>query len=193
VAVAQGKPLRITIYQIFERKPVIIGFLFFMKIINPGITFFEYFYGFEVNFFLKRKSDNSFTKMKKMKWMFAASFLLAISVCAMGQRRAYQKAPEDWAREQIGLMEQNLELSSAQKEKLYAAHLDFATRSKALREDEAIERGMLRDTMQALRAENDQLLQTYLTEEQWSKWLEAKEELLKQRFQQNKVKETSKG
>lgn len=128
-----------------------------------------------------------------MKWFITISLLVAFSFCAFAQRGAYQKAPEEWASEQIALMEQNLVLSSAQKEKLYTAHLVFATRSKALREDEAIERGMLRDTMQALREENDKLLQTYLTEEQWSKWLEAKEELLKQRFQQNKVKETSKG
>lgn len=134
-----------------------------------------------------------FSTMNQMKFIFSATLMLLFSLTAFGQRGTYQKSPEEWATEQTQLMEENLVLSSPQKENIYAAHLDFAIKSKSIRDDETMDRAILRDTMEALRLENDELLQSYLTESQWTKWLEVKSELLKQRFRQNKVKETSKG
>ena len=131
--------------------------------------------------------------MKRLKLFLIGMSLCMISLSVQAQRGGIQKSPEEWATEQTGYMEEQLTLSAAQKEKLYATQLDFATRAKAIREDESIERSEIREKMQALRDENDAEVQKYLTQEQWEKWLAFKSEMLKQRFQQNKVKETTKG
>ncbi|MCB0661844.1 MAG: hypothetical protein KDC24_03815 [Saprospiraceae bacterium] len=142
---------------------------------------------------LLTSESNAERIMKRLKLFFIGIAFLMVSSSLMAQRGGIQKSPEEWATEQTGYMEEQLVLSTAQKEKLYAANLDFANKAKAVREDETIERGMIREKMQELREENDLEVQKYLTQEQWEKWLAFKSEMLEQRFRQNKVKENSKG
>ncbi len=84
--------------------------------------------------------------------------------------------PEQRATQQTATMTTQLSLSDAQSAKVKEIHLKYANKMKEARESANGDRDAMRNTMTAIRQEQDKELQTVVTEEQWQKWVKYRDE-----------------
>ncbi|MEQ1746840.1 MAG: hypothetical protein ABMA02_15515 [Saprospiraceae bacterium] len=84
---------------------------------------------------------------------------------------------EQRAEQQTALMTEKLSLSEAQAAKVKETNLKYAKKGQEAREKADGDREAMRETMMAIRQEQDKELQTMLTQEQWEQWLKAREEM----------------
>ena len=84
--------------------------------------------------------------------------------------------PEQRAEQQTTQMTEQLTLSDAQSGKVKEINLKYANKMKEARDQADGDWSAMRETMTAIRGEQDKELQTVLTKEQWEKWSKHLEE-----------------
>ena len=84
--------------------------------------------------------------------------------------------PAERAEQQTAQMTEQLALSEAQAGKVKEINLKYANKMKEARDQAAGDWSAMRETMTALRGEQDKELQTVLTKDQWTKWAEFREQ-----------------
>ncbi len=84
--------------------------------------------------------------------------------------------PAQRAEQQTAQMTEQLALSEAQAGKVKEINLKYANKMKAARDEAAGDWSGMRETMGAIRNEQDAELQTVVTKEQWAKWSEYREQ-----------------
>ena len=89
-----------------------------------------------------------------------------------GGRDGRKMDPKERANQQSDRMIKELDLSTAQGEKIKALNLEYAEKTQAAREEAraAGDRASMRETMKALRTEQNEKLKKYMTAEQVEKW-----------------------
>ncbi len=83
--------------------------------------------------------------------------------------------PEQRAEQQTAQMTEQLALSEAQTGKVRDINLKYANKMKEARDKSDGDWSAMRETMTAIRGEQDQELQTVLTQEQWTQWVAFRE------------------
>lgn len=115
------------------------------------------------------------TNLRKM--FFLALLLLAgMSLQAQPGGGGRDMNPEQRAERQTTQMKQDLALSDAQAAKVQEINLKYANKAKEAREKADGNWEGMRETMTAMRQEQDKELQTVLTQEQWQQWSKLVEE-----------------
>lgn len=90
--------------------------------------------------------------------------------------------PEQRADQQVALMTEKLALSEAQGAKIKEITLKYGLKIQEAREANVDgDREKMRETMTAIRGEQDKEYQTILTAEQWENWLKVREEMMQNR------------
>lgn len=92
------------------------------------------------------------------------------------EKRAEMDSPEKRAEMMTNRMAEKLELSDAQKEKVYAIHLENATKRQAEMEARRAEMKAKRAEMQANQKEQQAKIEAVLTPEQKEKFIELRDE-----------------
>ncbi|MBK6929418.1 MAG: DUF4890 domain-containing protein [Saprospirales bacterium] len=85
--------------------------------------------------------------------------------------------PEQRAEQQTTLMTEKLALSEAQVNKVQEINLRYANKMKDARDQADGDWEAMRETMGLIRQEQDNELQTVLTQEQWQQWVAYREEM----------------
>ena len=117
--------------------------------------------------------------MKKTIKLLAPALLLLAGIALQAQPGGGGRNmnPEQRAQEQTALMTEKLTLSEAQTAKVGEINLKYANKMKEARDAADGDWSTMRETMGAIRAEQDKELQTVLTKDQWTKWSEYREEM----------------
>lgn len=121
----------------------------------------------------------------KIKLLAFALFLLggfALQAQPGGGGRSMN--PEQRAERQTAQMTEKLALSDAQAGKVKDINLKYANKMKEARDKADGDWSNMRETMGAIRDEQDKELQTVLTGDQWKKWSEYQEEFRNNRGNQ---------
>ena len=92
------------------------------------------------------------------------------------EKRAEMANPEKRAEMMANRMAEKLELSDAQKEELYAIHLENATKRQAEMEALRVEMKAKREEMQAMQKVQQAKIEAILTPEQKEKFIELRDE-----------------
>lgn len=116
--------------------------------------------------------------MKFLLQIAAFAFFLIGAAALQAQPGGGGRAmnPEQRAEQQTVQMKEKLALSDAQAEKVKEINLKYANKAKEAREKADGDWEAMRGTMGALRDEQDKELQTVMTQEQWQKWAQFREE-----------------
>lgn len=107
---------------------------------------------------------------QKMKFLFASFALLFFATLTYAQPGGGNMTAEERAQRQTDHMAETLALSDAQKEKIQEVNLTYAKKMEEARKEADGDWSAMRETMRTLRAEGQEELKKYLTEEQSEKW-----------------------
>ncbi|HMQ59754.1 MAG TPA: hypothetical protein PKE06_03750 [Flavilitoribacter sp.] len=115
-----------------------------------------------------------------------ATLVLAVlslfSVSAQPGGGWQRQSPEERASQQAALMTEKLALSEAQAEKVKEISLKYSKKMQEAREaNTGGDWSAMRETMTAMREEQDKEYQKVLTSEQWETWVKEREEMMKNR------------
>ena len=108
---------------------------------------------------------------QKIKFLFASLALIFCANLIYAQPGGgANMTAEERAQRQTDNMAETLTLSDAQKEKIYEVNLKYAKKTQEARKEADGDWTAMRETMGALRTENQEELKKYLTSEQAQKW-----------------------
>ena len=115
----------------------------------------------------------------KLKIVLSALFMLAASWAMQAQPGGGGRNmdPAERAKQQTASMTEKLALSEAQTNKVGEINLKYANKTKAARDEADGDWESMRETMGAIRAEQNKELQTVLTADQWTQWQKEQEEM----------------
>lgn len=111
----------------------------------------------------------------KSKVVFTALFVIAAFSMAIAQPRGRGGDPEERAERSAQMMADSLSLSDAQKNKVKEIHLKYGKQMQEAREKSEGDWSSMRETMGAIRTEQDKELQTVMTSDQWASWQKIRE------------------
>ena len=84
--------------------------------------------------------------------------------------------PEDMAKQRAARVSEALELNEQQTTDLEKLYLKYMEKQRELREENSGDRDAMRESMQKIATQQEEEMKTLFTEEQWTKWLEVREQ-----------------
>ena len=115
-----------------------------------------------------------------MKKLFVISIMLIATVTFTAAQQRQRQSPEESAKAQTERMEKLLTLTADQKTKIQAIDLDLAKEMSALFQNNQGNREGMRSAMQEIDKKRDEKYKPVLTDDQFKKYLEDKEQRRKE-------------
>ena len=125
--------------------------------------------------------------MKKLSYFLLSGLLLMVIGCSQGQdnggfgRGNRDFDPEQMAERRAERMSQELDLDEERTKQVKELFFSCSEKQSQVREENGGDREAMRAAMREINEEQDKELQKILSEEEWNKWLEVRDNFRRRR------------